>query len=360
MARRSEVAGLELAAVYAAALRRPELVERAAAAYLRWPEATQVLDGSLDTLWRSILAPDEPDAAALPLDPAQKSWLLLHAGLLRGFNLALITAWRPSGDTLGALDGLYPGLLAYGEGLLSRATAGLGDLRVPPGGDRDAVGQVTVRARRLLRLGLERGYGLGFLVDAALAVGRDGEYQPPGDLAAALLREVGDEGKGDDPTLVAAADGLAAQLDRAGRQRVLGDLMGQPATRVALETTVARQSRVRPLAVPASIARFSSPYICTMLAFLLRWWLGVGLRLALAVRLGLADLPARGIVWERYPVRLWLAEQAHRWAREEVAEVHALAGNATELRWRLAYLAQTMAAVGWALAAELDSRRSSG
>jgi hypothetical protein len=90
-----------------------------------------------------------------------------------------------------------------------------------------------------------------------------------------------------------------------------------------------------------------------MLAYLLRWWLGVGLRFGLRERLGTSELPSRTATRERYRLRCWLREQALAWAREEADGVQALAGDPVQLRWRLAYLSQTMAAVGWALARDL-------
>lgn len=108
----------ELAPVYAAALEQPGMVLAAADAQLRRAEAREVVESAFDSLWHTVFASNSgDDAGSLPLDPAQKSWLLLHAGLLRGFNLAVITTWRPSGDTLALLDEFYPGFVGYGEAL---------------------------------------------------------------------------------------------------------------------------------------------------------------------------------------------------------------------------------------------------
>jgi hypothetical protein len=341
-----------LAPVFAAVLQRPELVERAARAYSRWPESAEVLGGSLDSLWRTILAPDSESPT---LEREQKAWLLLHAGLLRGFNLALITAWRPSGDTLPALEAAYPGLLGFGEALHSQSR----DLWVPRTSqhhvdDRRVVESVTAEARALLQRGLERGYGLGFLVDAALDGPRIPPDSPPAAVATLLLPLVETSPSDDDPGLRAVAESWPGGLTRADRSAILAGVLADPLSRHTLEAAIGRETRARPLAVPANLDRYSPAYVCTHLAYLLRWWAAVGLRLGHAEAEEEATPPSVEATWHRYPIRHWLAAKSIAWAREETGEVIRLSGVAASLRWQLVYLAQQYCAVGWSLARALE------
>ena len=340
-----------LASTYAAALERPEIVERAAGAYARWPEAAEVLGGSLDSLWQMILAPDDSTPR---LEHEQKAWLLLHAGLLRGFNLAAITTWRPSADSLPELDGLYPGLVAFGEALHTRRHRTL-VVRTARhhADDRRFVESVTAEARSLLRLGLEQGYGLGFLVDAAL----DGPMVPPdapaAGVAALLLPLVETTPADDDPGLLAIAESWQGARSHPDRATLLSETLALPRSRRALEEAIGRASRARPLAVPANLGRYSRAFVCTLLAYLLRWWVTVGLRLGLVESDGDVEAPPEAVC-HRYPIRHWLAERSIVWAREEVGEVLRLAVEPSSLRWQVVYLAQQYCAVGCRLARALD------
>lgn len=352
-----------LRAVYAAALAQPDLLDRASRAYRRWPEAIEVLEGSLDHLWNSILTPEDAAEATAPLAPVQKSWLLVHAGLLRGFNLALITTWRQSGDSLERLEALYPGFVEHGDALHSIATQiGAADRLAPPRtDDRRAVGLITVSARQLLRLGLDRGYGLGFLVDAVLdaraaaressglsaaspATGPIGDKWTVAELAT-LLDAIDSTTRADDPRQIAAIS-WTRDLDHVSRREALLLLSGADDYQL-LGETVARQSLARPLTVPAALARYSPAYVKTMVAYLMRRWLTVGLRLGAREMWGLDDLPSLELLWGRLRIAGWLNEQARAWAGEETPEVIALAADPAALRWRLADLTQAMVAIGW-------------
>lgn len=341
-----------LAATYAAAIERPEIVERAAGAYSCWPEAAEVLGGSLDSLWQMILAPDDGGPR---LEREQKAWLLLHAGILRGFNLAAITTWRPSADSLVELDQLYPGLVAFGEALHARRHSSLVARTAGyHADDRRVVESVTAEARSLLQVGLEQGYGLGFLVDAALEGPNIPPDAPAAGVAALLLPLVETAPADDDPGLLAVAEGFRGARSHAGRAALLSEALAAPRSRRALETAIGRASRARPLAVPANLGRYSRAYVCTLLAYLLRWWVTVGLRLGLVEEDGSVEPARPEAVCHRYPIRNWLAEQSIVWAREEVGEVLRLAGESSSLRWQLVYLAQQYCVVGWRLARALD------
>lgn len=349
--------GLE--SVFAAALDQPRIVERVAASCLDWTEATQVLDGALESLWRVVLAPDDPVDGDLPsLDPAQKAWFLVHAGLMRGFNLAVITAWRPSGDTPNALDSLYPGFLDYGDSLVAGELRAGVNLAPPLGDDRARVDAVAGEARRLLRLGLRHGYGLGFLVDAALG-GEAEDGGSPDRRLSRLLDQVAPSDP-DDPDLAGLAASLAERWTAGGRREPLERLIADAAASELLSARVSLESRARPLAVPSSIARFSAPFVCTMLGYLARWWLAVGLKMAAECGPDLPGPTRWTSVWSRYPIRGCLSSRALAWAREATTGVLEIAGDDAALRWSLAHLSHEMAAIGWSLGRELDSRSSGG
>jgi len=127
-----------------------------------------------------------------------------------------------------------------------------------------------------------------------------------------------------------------------------------PLSRRALEAVIGRASRARPLAVPANLGRYSRAYVCTLLAYLLRWWVAVGLRLGLVEVDGAPEAASPEAIWLRYPIRHWLAEHTIVWAREEVGEVVRLAGDGSSLRWQLVYLAQQYCVVGSRLAHALE------
>lgn len=352
MASYASSVGDRLASSYAAALERPELVERATGAYSRWPEAAEVLGSSLDSLWRAILLPED-DGPRLARE--QKAWLLLHAGLLRGFNLAMITAWRPSADSLADLDKLYPGLLAFGETLHARSrTVLVARTAQHHVDDRRVVESVTAESRALLQLGLERGYGLGFLVDAALDAPIIPPDAPAVAVAALLLPMIETTAEDDDPGLRSIAERWNGAESHARRAELLSEMLARTRSRHALEAAIGRASRARPLAVPGNVGRYSRAYVCTLLAYLLRWWVTIGLRLRPAEAEEPAEWQSVETIWLRYPIRHWLAERSIVWAREEAGEVIRLAGEPSSLRWQIVYLAQQYCTVGCRLARTLE------
>jgi hypothetical protein len=337
---------LALTLAYSLALRQPDLTTSLAVERLVTPEAGEVLRGSLDTLWRNILTPDS-EGAPPPLDVSQKSWLLVHAGLLRGFNLAIITCWRESGDTLPDLNRLYPGFLEYGEALHTTALRDVDRLAATPGEDqRRIVERVAAESRALLDLGLRRGYGLGFLVDLALQVPllKNGGLEH---LMDALRDAVTVRALSDDSSVAEVAARWSAPLTRVDRHRVLDDLGANAQARGRFQAMMAEASLNRPLVVPAAISRYSPAFVRTMLAYLIGWWFATGLA---EPGTGEPRPPARAVtIWRQFPIRRWVEAQALAWAREEDAELLALAADPTALRWRLAELAQVSAALGWTL-----------
>lgn len=349
-----------LLALYADALTEPELALRVTRAYREYAPARQVLDGSLDSLWRSVLTadaessldPSEAPAISSGLDDSQKTWLLLIAGLLRGFNLSIITSWRKSGDDLAALGTLYPGFFAYSETFFLQARRELEspavralDLAGKPLDEKRAFERIAENARAIIRLGLERGYGLGFLIDSALWPKAKRE---PSELIGAALGDA----REDDLSQVMIAGWLFETLDPPSRQEARYLLSGITDWQL-LDRVLADESRERPLAVPESIGRFSVEYFETMLAYLYFWWLEVGLRMGLAERQGRISLDPRGVVWERLRVRNAVVMAARGWASEDSAQTFRLTANPMALRYSLAGRAKDMAAIGWRLARDI-------
>jgi hypothetical protein len=331
------------AATYQLALRLPDLAASLIADRERQPEVQDVLRGSLDHLWRNILTPEDGASPPVPLDSQRKSWLLLHAGLLRGVNLALITSWRASGDSLDDLERLYPGFLEYGVALNSVVGRDASRLTTTPGEDRQAVRRVADESRALLGLGLRRGYSLGFLLDIALSAEAFGRDVEPG---VAIRRALAARALADDSETAATLATNGAVFDRETSQAALEAVLRSDEARTEFESVIGAVSRERPLAVPATLGRYSEGFVCSMLAYLIAWWFAVGLAAGSAGGSPVTPASALGI-WRHYSVRRWVDEQSLLWARKEAAETLAAAGDADALRWRLAGLTQCAAALGW-------------
>ena len=336
-----------LAATYQLALRQPDLAAALSVEREGAPEVAEVLLGSRDHLWRSILTPDDGGSTATPLDPTNKSWLLLHAGLLRGVNLALITAWRTSGDSLEDLQRLYPGFLEFGAALHAVVGRDASRLAAVSGDDRQAVRRVAEESRALLDQGLRRGYSLGFLLDLALANDSDIDDGAAGVDASVLLRRMlAARVIPDDAETAATLAANGAVFVREEAQVALEGVLRSPDARARFEAAIGEVSQVRPLAVPANIAKYSEAFVCSMLSYLIGWWFAVGLTAGSAG--GAPTTPAAVFsIWRRYSVRRWVEEQSLIWARQEAPETLVVAPDADALRWRLAGLTQCAAALGW-------------
>jgi len=336
---------LVCATAFSAARADLTLTETATRAYLGWPEANQVLDGSVRSLWRSILTPDETEGL-LPLSPEQKSWLLFHAGALRGFNLALITAWRPTADTLEGTDVLYPGF--SGHCAITHALVASEWPVLMPGrrDDRGEAERVTRGSLEMIRTGLEHGYGLGFVVDAALDDGPGGGPITPASptlAAAAIAKRLGGRGVGH----LAPAIRSLARLRPDERRRLAAETLADAAAGGAVRRHIAAVSQARPMAVPATVGRFSWGYVATMLAYASRWWIMAGITLAARENAGDSTATAAGDAG--------IGDVAIEWARQDLAAVAPVLDKPDELRWRLATVAEETTAVAWRVASESGS-----
>ncbi|MBI2942056.1 MAG: hypothetical protein HYY04_16620 [Chloroflexi bacterium] len=290
---------------------QPERLEALTDWYSRRPELARVLVSSVDHLWQAIVTCGESGASDLRPGADEKRALLAHAGLLRGINLAMIVSWRPSGDTPVELEVFYPGFLAFAEAsvvsLVARAITG--ESGASPD-SRAYVHEVAARSRLLLATALRRGYGAGLAIDA-------GTIEPAG-----VAPAVGQ-------TAIALASIVPTALRSLG-QTALAD----PETRSAVKTAVLADSRRRPLAIPANIARYSPPFLTLMLGSLLRRWMEVGLATGEA---GAGIAPLAGC----------LDDLACAWARIELDQVAGHLEHSLELRLFLADLTLTATAAGW-------------
>ena len=329
------------ATALAAARADASLIDLAVRPYLGWPETNQVLDGSVQHLWRSILTPEQAEGLP-PLSARQKSWLLFHAGALRGFNLALITAWRQTADTIETTDQLYPGFAGHCAIAHEVVSAHRGYVLTGSGDDRAVAERVTRGALDLLGIGIEQGYGLGLIVDSALSgapAGSGIEPAAPAQAARAIterLRGTADDRSG--PLLRA----LLA-MRPADQHRLADETLASPEVRQRLLRHVETVSGSRPLAVPSTIGRFSWPYVTTMLAYFVRWWLAAGAILAWRQ----PDLPVGQPRSTAPGMPAGLHDLAIEWARQELPAVVAVLDQPAALRWRLSALAETMTALGW-------------
>jgi hypothetical protein len=332
---------LVCATAFSAVRAEPTLAEQAAQQYLGWPETHQLLDGSVQNLWRNILTPDETEGL-LPLSPEQKGWLLFYAGALRGFNLALITAWRTTADTIEGTDALYPGFA--GHCAIAHALAASERPSPLPGrrDDRHVAEEVTRGSLEMIRVGLDHGYGLGFVLDSALADRPGGSAMAavaPIQAAIELGQRLRPRGAGD-----GAAVRALSRLTPVDRQRIAADALADEGVRRGISAHIAAISQARPMAVPATVGRFSWGYVTTMMAYSVRWWLTAGLELATRG----ADLA--GEAPGATDVGPGLGDLAIEWARQDLAVVAPVLDKPDELRWRLATLAEATTAVAWRVA----------
>ncbi len=328
--------------LFAYLLRFPTAVESVTAALLRSTETSAVLASARDTLWQGLLNAPEPVAA---MSRADKRSLSVQAGLLRGFSMGLIIAWRPTSDSLAELEDSYPGFTAYG---ITLAGVHAGE----PGRDTGAedsrafVQALELEAKRLLWLGLRHGYGLAMLISDAL----DAESTGGGIGGPATLPIV----SRDDPAHVRLATEWIRSVGQRGIYVAVGDLLSDTTVLRVVEGALTAVSRQHPIAVPATIERYSDPFLTEMVAFLLRWWADVGLRCRLQLVLGSSLLPDGQETRQRYAVGSWLSAYAHEWAIGELPNLRATIADDEELRAGLVQRARLAVALGLLLGQALD------
>jgi hypothetical protein len=258
--------------------------------------------------------------------------------------LALITAWRTTEDTIEATDALYPGFA--GHCAIAHAVAASERPVAMPGGrdDRAVAEQVTRGSLEMIRVGLDHGYGLGFVLDSALAHRPGGApigASAPARAATALLQRLRDR----DASHLGRAIRALSRLAPAERQTIAAETLADAGARRVLCDHIAAVSQARPMAVPATVGRFSWGYVTTMMAYAARWWLTAGLELAAD-----ADSASRDVAPSPTGPTTGLSDLAIDSGRSDLAVVAPVLDKPDELRWRLAMLAESTTAVAWTVA----------
>jgi hypothetical protein len=339
----------------------PQLSYEAAERWLELnPETREVLSGALKTLWRALNEEsnvfgdsDQPT----PMSKDARRELLVQAGMLRGTNLALITNWRPSADTVEELEALYGGSVAllgtFSQTMaaaLARSDATYSNLA----GTREYVLKVNERAKQALSAALMVGYGTGFLVSDAL------ELAP--DLASVLLATENPVGAAtidivpaDDADQVRLLELHAGTLTSAAVRDELRTLLEEPRTRAAAERAMLEVSRCHPVSLPRNAPHYSIQFVEDMLTFLLRWWLGVGLRVHVQMRNGAPSLPTEREALAIYGVARWLTKYSRRWSQSASTQFLADSGDPERSREHVFTLIQTALVSGHWLATQIDA-----
>jgi hypothetical protein len=332
---------------FAYLLRYPVAVESVTATLLRHAEIGAILRNAREGLWQGLLHAPEPVAS---LSRVEKRALIIQAGLLRGFNMALIVAWRPTGDSLVDLESFYPGFTAYAIAFARSHADDQSDDDAADDDSRAVVHAFEQDAKRLLRLGLSHGYGLGMLISDALDADAAGAGAAVG--GPATLPVI----SRDDPVQAQICEGWIEALGRDGLHAAVGDLLSDQSTNRIIEGALTTVSRQHPLAVPETMERFSDAFVVEMLAFLLRWWADVGLRCRLQTLRGGASLPSGRQARERYRVGAWLSAYTRDWATGELDDIRASMADATELRVGLVQRARLAVAFGILIGHAVDRR----
>ena len=339
---------------------RPESSYQAAERFLElFPESRDILSSALQTLWDTLSndgGETQSPASARAVWREARWRLLAQAGMLRGINLGLITSWRPSAETTDELDSLYSGSVACLETLSSAMATSLmrNDVTLEGlQGTRAYVLKVNDRAKKTLTTALLIGYGTAFLISDAL------DWQP--ELTEPLLRAPDPTEPvslaplaPDDPSQVEVLDRLA---DGAGGEEVKQDLrslLEEPTVKAAAEKAMLEISRFHPVAIPRNLPRYSAAFVQDMLAYLLRWWLAVGLRVQIQISTGSRRLPSERAAFQRFAVQRWLARYARRWARSATPQFLADSSQTDHAQEHVLALIRSAVATGYWLALQLE------
>jgi hypothetical protein len=343
---------------------RPQLSYEAADRWLELnPETREVLSGALRTLWRTL----NEDSNVLgnseeptPMTKDARRELLVQAGMLRGINLALITNWRPSADTVEELEALYGGsvaLLATFSQMLAVTLARSDATYSSLAGTREYVLKINERAKQALSTAIMVGYGTGFLVSDALDLTpelTDGILANEDPAATVGIPALPVDSAEQVRLLELHADALTPTTVR----EELRILLEEPRTHAAAERAMLEVSRYHPVSVPRNAPHYSVQFVEDMLTFLLRWWLGVGLRVHVQILNGASSLPAEREALDIYQVGRWLTKYSRRWARSAANQFLADSAEPERSREHVFTLIQTALVSGRWLAMKIDAGAS--